>query len=141
MALRSRALGAWLVIITALSACQYPARDLPQTSASQAESEGMQSRAFDTTERERTLRAIIAALQDLGFIVDRADYALGSVSGTKLDDYSLRMTGTVRPHGTGRLLVQAEARYIVTPVLDPGLYRQFFAALGRVMSLEPRPVD
>lgn len=130
-------LGLWL----ALPGCQYSARELLDTQESQVQLRSIQSRAFDTTEREKTLRTIIATLQDLGFVIDHADYILGSVSATKLENYLLRMTVTVRPRRTTQLLVRASARFNVTPVTEPEPYQRFFTALGRAMFLEAHQVD
>ena len=108
---------------------------------SQLELRSIQTRAFDTTDREKTLRTIIATLQDLGFVISHADNTLGSVSGTKLDNYALRMTVTVRPRGTTQLLVRANAQFNLQQVSDPEPYQQFFAALGRAMFLEAQQVE
>ena len=119
-----------------ISGCQTNSKDqILKTSASQVQLRSFQSRVFDTTDKEKTLRAVIATLQDLGFIVDRADDVLGSVSGTKLDGYQLRMTVTVRPKGNTRLLVRANAQYNVHPVEDPEPYQQFFTSLEKSMFL------
>ena len=84
---------------------------------SQVELRSIQSRAFDTADREKTLRSVIATLQDLSFVIDKADMDLGSISGTKLDGYLLRMTVSVLPRGEQRLIVRANASYNQTPVL------------------------
>ncbi len=106
-----------------------------------------QTRAFDTTDREKTLRTIIATMQDLGFVIDKADATLGSVSGTKLADYELRMTVTVRPHGATQLLVRANAQFAdprhkvaAIAIEDPAPYRDFFAALSKSLFLEAQEV-
>ena len=101
----------------------------------------MQSRAFETTDKIQTMRSVIATLQDLGFVVDKADDVLGTVSGTKLDGYQLRMTVTVRPRGETQMIVRANAQYNVTPVEEPGPYQQFFAALEKAMFLTAQQVD
>ncbi len=80
-------------------------------------------------------------MQDLGFVIDKADNVLGSVSGTKLDGYQLRMTVTVRPRGETQLIVRANAQYNLTAVEDPEPYQQFFAALQRSMFLTAQQVD
>jgi hypothetical protein len=107
-----------------------------------------QTRAFDTTDREKTLRTVIATMQDLGFVIDKADATLGSVSGTKLANYEVRMTATVRPHGSTQLLVRANAQYsdprrnvAALPIEDPAPYRDFFAALAKAMFLAAQQVD
>ena len=101
----------------------------------------IQSRAFDTTDREKLLRTVIATLQDLSFVVDKADRDLGTVSATKLSGYALRMTVTVHPKGDTQMVVRANAQYNVTPVEDPEPYQQFFAALEKAMFLTAHQVD
>jgi len=107
----------------------------------QLELRSIQQRAFDTTDREKTLRTIIATLQDLGFVVNHADSTLGSVTGTKLNNYSLKMTVTIRPRGANQLLVRANAQFNIQQVEDPEPYQQFFVALSRAMFLEAHHVD
>jgi hypothetical protein len=114
---------------------------------SQVKLRSFQSRVFDTTDREKMLRTIIATLQDLGFVIDKADSALGSVSGTKLAAYEMRATVTVRPHGPNQLLVRANAQFqpglnaAAQPVEDAAPYRDFFAALEKSMFLAAQQVD
>jgi hypothetical protein len=100
-----------------------------------------QSRAFDTTDKEKTLRTIIATLQDLGFVVDKADSTLGTVSATKLSGYAMRITVTVRPRGEKQLLVRASAQYKDQAVEEPKLYQDFFVALEKSMFLTAQQVD
>ncbi|CAB1064479.1 hypothetical protein D1BOALGB6SA_9275 [Olavius sp. associated proteobacterium Delta 1] len=87
------------------------------------------------------LRTVIATLQDLGFIVDKADDVLGAVSATKLDRYTLRMTVTVRPRGATQLLVRVNAQYELIAVEDPEPYQQFFDALSQSIFLTAHQVD
>jgi hypothetical protein len=54
-----------------------------QAEASQVKVRSAQSRVFDTSDRVRTLEAVVATLQDLGFQVEVLDEALGIVSGKK----------------------------------------------------------
>lgn len=126
----------------ASTACQMDSRKQAlATSESQLALRQIQSRAFDTTDRETMLRTVIATMQDLAFVIDKADATLGSVSGTKLDGYQLRLTVTVRPRGDTQLLVRASAQYNVTPVEDPEPYQQFFAALEKSVFLTAQKVD
>ena len=142
--MRKAVVASFVMIMVALSlaACQTDSREQAlATSESQLALRQMQSRTFDTTDRERMLRTVIATLQDLSFVIDKADATLGSVSGTKLDGYQLRMTVTVRPRGQTQLLVRANAQYNITPVEDPEPYQQFFAALGKSLFLTAHAVD
>ena len=125
-----------------LAGCQTDSRDqVLATSQSQLALRQIQSRAFDTTDRDRMLRTVISTLQDLSFVIDKADATLGSVSGTKLDGYQLRMTVTVRPRGETQLIVRANAQYNITPVEDPEPYQQFFTALEKSVFLTAHAVD
>jgi hypothetical protein len=116
-------------------------REVLAIEQSQVQQRAHQTRAFDTTDREQTLRHVIATLQDLGFIIDRGDLALGAISGTKLDGYQLRITVTVRPRGTTQLLVRANAQLGLKAVTDPKPYQNFFVALERAMFLKAHEVD
>jgi len=134
--------GASLLAATvAIAGCQTSQHQLLAASESQVELRSMQSRAFDTTDRESMMRTIMATLQDLGFVIDQADETLGSVTATKLDRYALRMTVTVRPRGQTQTLVRANAQYQLQAVEDPEPYQQFFDALSKAIFLTAHEVD
>lgn len=132
-----------------LAGCQTDSRaQVLAATESQVKLRSIQTRAFDTTDRETTLRTVIATLQDLAFVVDKADAVLGTVSATKFGkggfwspQYQLRMTVSVRPRGNTQLLVRASAQYNLQAVEDPEPYQQFFAALARAMFLTANAVD
>lgn len=125
-----------------LTACQTTSTSQIMASGeSQVALRAIQTRAFDTTNRTKTQRTVIATLQDLGFVIDKADEELGTISGTKLDGYSLRMTVTLRPRGKKQTLVRANAQYNVTAVEDSEPYQQFFTALEKAMFLTAHEVD
>lgn len=54
-----------------------------QAEASQVKVRDAESRIFATRDRQRTLEAVIASFQDLGFQIQVLDETLGIVSGTK----------------------------------------------------------
>jgi hypothetical protein len=125
----------------AMAACGTSQNKMLETEKGQVELRQIQSRAFDTTDREKMLRTIMATLQDLGFVLDKADATLGLVTATKLDRYALRMTVTVRARGEKQLLVRASGQFNQQPVVEPAPYQQFFTALGKAMFLEAQQVD
>jgi hypothetical protein len=125
----------------------------PQTGSEKFLAMGIQTRAFDTADREGLLRLIISTLQDLGFFVDGTDPGLGSVSGTRLDDSRLRLTIRVRRRGQSQLAVGASVTYSVekssvtgnyvslpSSVDDPQPYEQFFAALSQTLNLRAQTI-
>lgn len=106
----------------------------------QAQLRSVQSRTFARADPERTLRATIATLQDLGFVIDKADAVLGTVSGTKLAGYEIRMTVSVLPRGPGQVLVRANAQFNgIKAIEDPKPYQDFFAALEKSLFLNEQP--
>lgn len=111
------------------------------TSQSQLGVRQVQSRVFESGDRERTLRSVIATLQDLSFVIDKADLSLGTVSATKLDGYAMRMTVSVRERGPKEMVVRANAQLNTTPITDPAPYQAFFVALERAMFLSAHSVD
>ena len=129
-----------LAFVTLLS-CAPSTKQVLATKESQVKLRAIQTRAFDTTDEEMMLRTVIATLQDLGFIIDKADDELGTVSGTKLDRYALRMTVSVRPRGETQLLVRANAQYEIHAVEDPEPYQQFFESLSKALFLKAHQVD
>lgn len=124
-----------------LASCQSQQSRVLDSSESQVRLRQIQTRAFDTADKEATLRNVMATLQDLGFVLDKADLELGTVSATKLDRYQLRMTVTARPRGEKQTLVRASAQYNIHPVTDPEPYQQFFLALGKAMFLDAQQVE
>lgn len=73
-----------LMLLTA--GCAVPASEglFESGGASQLRLRQIQTRYFDTADKQRTVEAVIATLQDLGFVIDKASLDLGSVTGTKL---------------------------------------------------------
>lgn len=110
-------------------------------SGSQVQIRQIQTREYDTLNKRDTLRSVLATLQDLGFIIDKADYDLATVTATKLQDYQIRMTVTVRERDGERLAVRANARFNGEPIEDLRSYQDFFAALDKAMFLTLHGVD
>ena len=130
-----------VVFSSTLLGCQNTSKQLLATDQSQVQLRQFQTRASDTKDRKQTLRTVISTMQDLGFVIDKADETLGTVSGTKLDGYSLRLTVTVRPRGETQTLIRANAQYNIQAVEEAEPYQQFFASLEKAMFLTAHSVD
>lgn len=124
-----------------LLGCVSSIDQVMKTDQSAVQLRSYQERAFDTADKEQTLRSVIATLQDLSFVLDKADLDLGVVSATKLSGYQLRITVTVRPRGSSQMLVRANAQQGEVAVEDPKPYQDFFTALEKSMFLTAHQVE
>jgi len=81
-------------------------------------------------------------MQDLDFVIDKADITLGSVTGSKFFKSTIiTMSVTVRPRGETQLLVRANAQCGIKSIKDPATYQDFFVALEKAMFLTAHEVD
>jgi hypothetical protein len=107
----------------------------------QLETRQIQTRQYDTLNKAMTLRSVIATLQDLGFTIDQADAELGTVTATRLHEYTMRMTVTVVRKDNGRISVRANARIGENPVTDAATYQDFFVVVDKAIFLTSNKVD
>ena len=132
---------AWgIVVIAGLllvlgCATPQPSQDLLAPTEAQMKIRSMQTRAFDVTDRQVAMRGVITALQDLGFIIERANEPLGLVTAARFAEPNfydvVGVTVTVRPEAEGRMTIRANAIYNNKPIEDPKVYQNFFATLER----------
>jgi hypothetical protein len=133
----------WLILGTAVAGCQSSptATEMLVPGQSQIAIRSIQTRAFDTTDRTRVMRTVIATLQDLEFVIDQGDETLSLVGATKLDNYNLRMTVTARPREDTQTLVRANASLNRMVVSDAKFYQHFFVSLEHGLFLAAHGVD
>ena len=83
------------------------------------------------------MRGVIAALQDLGFIIERANEPLGMVTGARFAEpryYDVvGVTVTVRTLNESQTTIRVNAIFNNEPIMDPEVYRNFFATLERAL--------
>lgn len=129
-------------IVIGFTGCGTSKAHVIAADESQVQLRSIQTRAFDTNDKEKMLRTIISTLQDLDFVIDRADLLLGTVTGSKfVTAAAVKMTVTVRPRGESQLLVRASAQYGIKGVEDPEPYQDFFNALEKAIFLTAHQVD
>jgi hypothetical protein len=123
------------VLLAAACTPPRPSPDILAPTEEQTKLRSYQSRTFEVADRQTALRAVMAVLQDIGFIIERANEPLGLVSAARFAEPDfldiVSVTVTVRPLGEGRMLIRANAVHNNRPVTDPETYQKFFAALER----------
>ncbi len=116
-------------------AAPQPSPDLLAPTEAQMKLRSFQTRTFDVTDRKAAMRGVIAALQDLGFIIERANEALGLVTAARFAEPNnssvVGITVTVRPQADGHMMVRANAIFNNVPIEDAKVYQNFFATLER----------
>jgi len=137
---RSQRLMMLLSILT-LAGCATTTPTNITGAGTQLETRQIQTRTYDTLDKAMTLRSVIATLQDLGFTIDQADAELGTVTATRLHDYTMRMTVTVVKKEGDRISVRANARIGENAVTDAATYQDFFVVLDKAMFLTLHKVD
>lgn len=107
----------------------------------------MQSRVFETPDRNKVYRAIIYTFQDLGYSITKVEPEAGTVSASKLA--MLWMTATVYPRGEERTIVRSNAIVKMMPtapngyqVDNPEFYQQrFFEPLEKALFLTALQIE
>jgi hypothetical protein len=121
-----------------LQACvgggQKPPKELLALNEAQMKIRSFQTRAFEISDQNKALRAVVAALQDLGFIVERANGPMGLVTAGKFGPSGrgfVELTVTVRAKGKEQTEVRVNALFNTKPIEDPKVYQNFFTAVER----------
>ena len=131
-----------LCLLFVLAGCATTTNKAFETNESQVKLRSMQTRAFDTTDKKKMMQTVISTMQDLDFVIDKADLVLGSVTGSKfLNQAVITMTATVRSRGETQLLVRVNAQYGISSVEDPATYQDFFTSLEKSLFLTAQQVD
>ena len=125
----------FLCLIFLLQACVGgPPKELLTLTDAQMKIRSFQTRAFDVKDQNKVLRSVVASLQDLGFIVERANGPMGLVTAGKFGPSGrgfVELTVTVRGKGEKQTEVRVNAIFNKKPIEDPKIYQNFFIAVER----------
>lgn len=144
---------ALLSVVLLLPACAVtprgPPKQLLELTEAQLKTRSFQMRSFDVGDENKVLRGVVAALQDLGFIIERANGSMGMITAGKFGPGGrgfVAVTVIVRAKGETQSEVRVTALYNTKPIEDPEIYRNFFRAVSRAMFVtqalsEPTPTE
>ncbi len=99
----------------------------------------MQTRKYEETSKELVMRASLAAMQDLGFIIDRADLATGTVTGTKWEKGQVKLSLFIKEeqdNGVKIISLRANAQKGIYSIEVPQPYQAFFNVVNKSLYLE-----
>lgn len=133
----------WVVLLAALlSGCTSTSSQIMETEESQVKIRAMQTREFDTGNKNLMLRNVISSLQDLDFVIESADETLGVITGKKfINNSTLETTVTIKGKNKKRIAVRLNARYGIRVIEDPEIYQDFFNVLSKSIFLTANQVD
>jgi len=121
-----------------LAACATTNQTALESKTSQVATRNYQTRSFDTTDKLNVMNNIVATMQDLGFVIEKADKDLGTISGFSFTNQT-NMTVSVREKGKS-ILVRANASKGTRSITEPQAYQNFFNALSQSLFLTANEV-
>lgn len=113
---------------------QKAPKELLALDEAQMKIRSFQTRAFDVKDQNKVMRGVVASLQDLGFIVERANGPMGLVTAGKFGPNGngfVELTVVVRAKGAEQTEVRVNALFNTKPIEDPKVYQNFFIAVER----------
>lgn len=129
-----------LVVLGGCVGSPPPTQDLLSMTEEQMKLRSFQTRDVEASSRKQAIQGVLAALQNLGFIVERVNEPLGLVTGARFAEprYTdvVGITVTIQERAKGRMTVRANAIFNNAPIEDPEVYQNFFATLERSMFVE-----
>lgn len=121
-----------------LAACATTNQAVLDSNSSQVAIRNYQTRSFDTADKVNVMNNIVATMQDLGFVIEKADKDIGTISGFSFTNQTT-MTVSVRVRGNA-ILVRANASAGTKAITEPQAYQNFFNALSQSLFLTANEV-
>lgn len=134
-----------LCCVAVMTGCMVNSKQMIVENPQQLELRSYQTKTYDKP-KSLVAKSCVAALQDLSFIIDKADMETGTLSATKLNkNASLKMTIVVRDNGK-QSVVRANAQFsssmqMPKAVDDPEVYQSFFEVLDKAVFFEEQGMN
>jgi len=117
-----------LLLTVLLGGCAAEKVDPALEKQRQIQLQRMQTRTYDTNDKKLVIRGVIAALQDLKFVITNADVDEGIVTAKKFGAYPIDMTVSIQAISDKQMLVHGIAESNLQTIEEPLLYEQFFSS-------------
>jgi hypothetical protein len=124
-----------------MSGCMANSKQMILENAQQLEVRSYQMKTYNQA-KVPVSRAVISTLQDLSFIIDKADMETGIVTATKLaKGASMKITISIREKVKMQSTVRVNAQFVgygsmPEAVEDSETYQNFFSVLDKAVFLE-----
>lgn len=129
------------ISVILFTGCMKDSRQMIIENPQQLEIRSYQTKEYNKSKKDLS-RAVISTLQDLSFIIDKADMETGTVTATKLaQNAAMKITIIVREKSKDTMQVRANAQFASAGVMpqavtEPETYQAFFTALDKSLFLE-----
>lgn len=129
------------ISVILFTGCMKDSRQMIIENPQQLEIRSYQTKEYNKSKKDLS-RAVISTLQDLSFIIDKADMETGTVTATKLaQNATMKITIIVREKSKDTMQVRANAQFASAGVMpqavtEPETYQAFFTALDKSLFLE-----
>lgn len=129
------------ISVMLFTGCMKDSRQMIIENPQQLEIRSYQTKEYNKSKKDLS-RAVISTLQDLSFIIDKADMETGTVTATKLaQNAAMKITIIVREKSKDTMQVRANAQFASAGVMpqavtEPETYQAFFTALDKSLFLE-----
>ena len=120
------------------NACTTMNQHALDSGTSQVAVRNYQSRSFETIDVDNVMNNIVATMQDLGFVIERADIDIGTISGFSFTNQTT-ITVSVRLRANS-VIVRANAEKGRKAIKEPQAYQNFFNALSQSLFLTANEV-
>jgi len=136
-------LGFVLLVSILFTGCMIDSKQMILENEQQLKVRSFQIKKYDKP-KKLVARATISTLQDLSFIIDKADMETGTVTATKLakGGASMRITIVIREKGENLTQVRSNAQFsssfnqMPKAVTAPETYQAFYTALDKALFLD-----
>lgn len=134
------------VIVFGMIGCGVNSRQMVIEDTQQLKTRTYQTKHYEYS-KAVIAKASVSALQDLGFVIDKADMQTGTITATKLlKGAIMRITLVIRSDNQNKSIIRANAQFgsnsqIPQSVEESEVYNSFFQVLDKAIFFEKENIN